>query len=107
MIDKPRFILELRLTNTADRIQVDDPTIIDDKLVEQTFNMLGLFIEEVLKELGLEANETRERELIVELAYRLILREMTTLRQLPVSSNITAKPRSRRSRRQKRDTDER
>ncbi len=76
-----------------------DPTIIDDKLLQATWNMLALFVEELLQEVGLEANETAERELVVELCYRLIFREMTTLRQLPVASHLMAKPKSRRRRR--------
>jgi len=108
MTDKPRFILELSLTNTADLIKVDDPTIIDDKLIQICWNMIGYFIESTLDELGLEANETRLRELIIECCYRLILREMTTLRNLPLHEyGLTkSKPKSRRARRKARQEGE-
>ena|SRR2546423_3607059 len=108
MTDKPRFILELSLTNTADRITSEDPTLVDDKMVQIAWNMIGYFMESMLDELGLEANETRLRELIVECCYRLILREMTTLRNLPLHDyGLTkSKPKSRRARRQARQKGE-
>jgi len=101
----PTFNLTLQLCREEHEIHADEPTIIDDKLINQTWNMLGLFVEETLDDLNVEANETRFREIVVELAYRLILREMTTLRELPMKGRLaTAKPKSRRARRQKGDS---
>lgn len=99
---EPRFSLTLQLCEHKHQIDVDEPTIIDDKLVQTTGNMLALFIEDLLEELNVEADATRFRELIVEVCYRLILREMTTLRDLPIKGRLaTAKPKSRRARRRK------
>ena len=105
MTTNPRFILELSLTNTADRIKVDGTGIIDDKLIIETWYMAGLFVENLLEKLNIEVDETRLRELVVELCYRVILREMTTLRNFPVRQNLRTKSRNRRDRRRKGDTD--
>src|SRR2546430_870594 len=80
--NKPRFSLTMQVCE-HEGLTSENPTIVDDKLVHVTFNMLGVFIEETLDDLGLEANETRLRELVVEMCYRLILREMFTLNVMP------------------------
>jgi hypothetical protein len=106
MTTNPRFILELSLTNTADRLKVDDTGIIDDELITATWNMAGLFIESILDKLNIEADETRFRELVIELCYRVILREMTTLRNFPVRQNLRTKSRNRRDRKRQGDTND-
>jgi hypothetical protein len=81
MTDKPRFNLTLQIEHQQ-----------------------PLTIEDLLNQLGLAANETKERELIVELAYRIIFREMTALLDRPVKGRVgKAKPKSRRARRMKGD----
>ena len=106
MTDKPRFSLIMQLHENE--LTSDDPTIIDDQMLQIAWNMIGYFMESTLNDLGLEANDARLRELIVECCYRLILREMTTLRNLPLHDYglVKSKPKSRRARRQERQKGE-
>src|SRR5579859_527203 len=102
-----RFRLTLQVCENKQEINVEDSTVIDDKLIQITWNMIGVFVEQTLEDLGLEANEARLRELIIECCYRLILREMTTLRNLPLEGKFAkARPKSRRARRKERQKGE-
>jgi hypothetical protein len=98
------FSLKLQLEHEQPLTSAD-PTVIDDKLINETFNLIGLFVEGAADELGLEMDETRLRELVVECCYRLIFREMTTLRELP-KGRFNVKPKSRRARRKEREQEQ-
>lgn len=84
MTEHPRFILELSLVNTATRSRVQDPTLITDELVNEAWHLLNDFIMDMVDEQELEPTDEQFRELVIELCYRLIYREMTVLIDLPV-----------------------
>lgn len=83
MTDKPRFILELSLSRTGTRFNVIDPTLINDKLIGQAWNMMNEFIIDMLDDLKLEVTDEDFREIFIEICYWLIVREMKTLRLMP------------------------
>jgi len=84
--DKPHFRLELYLSRTATRVDVDDPTLIDEGRIKQAWDMMSEFIMDMIDDLGIgeEITDERFRELFIEVCYRLIYREMCTLQLLPI-----------------------
>jgi hypothetical protein len=91
MTDKPRFVLELYLSQTATRFTVDDPTLITEQMVNQAWDMVNTFVEDMLDGQELEVDDERFREIFIELCYRLIFREMTTLCLLPRGEAVAMK----------------
>lgn len=83
-LDKPRFALRLTLSRIGGEIEVDLPSLIDDKQLSQAWNMMNAFVMDMLDDLGEEVTDERFRELFVELCYMLIYREMSTLHYLPI-----------------------
>lgn len=84
MTDKPRFTLELHLSRIGARIGIEDPALIPDKLLDQAWNLMSNFVMDMLDELGEEVTDERYREIFLEICYRLIIREITTLYSLPI-----------------------
>ena len=85
MTNKRRFRLELNLSAIPmGRMEVDDPVLIDDTLVKQAWDLLGSFLMDTLDELEPDATDERFREVFIEVCYKLIYREMTTLHLLPI-----------------------
>ncbi len=83
--DSPRFKLSLLLAPIAATVDVEDPTLITDNLVNQAWDMMNAFIMDILDDLELEdITDERFREIFIELCFKLAYREMTTLRLLPV-----------------------
>jgi hypothetical protein len=83
--EHPHFILELTLVNTATRVKVQEPALITDELVNEAWAMVNDFIMDMIDDLGIadEITDERFRELFIELCYKLVYREMTTLIDLP------------------------
>jgi hypothetical protein len=77
-----RFILNLQICKEQDTVQILEPAFINDKLVETVSTMIGYFLEQELENHNIQADEERFREYVVEIAYRVILHEMTHVRQL-------------------------
>jgi hypothetical protein len=65
-------------------MQVGEPTIIDDRLLDQAWNLLNDFIMDKLDEAQLDVDDETFREMFIEICYHLIFREMSTLRNLPI-----------------------
>ena len=100
----PPFYLELVLINTGTHLRVNDPTIVDEKLVNQAWKLLGTFLEDKLEARGVELNDEDARELFIDLMYKLILREMTTLAISPAAERYEMERiASRKPRRKKGD----
>lgn len=98
MIDRPHFILELSLTNTATKIKVENP-IIDTKTVIEAWHMLNAFVIDMLDDKGEEVTDEQFRELFIELCYHLIYREMMILVNMPCweqNMRLSDKPKKRR-----------
>ena len=85
MTDKPRprFKLELSLSRLDGRIDVD-PTLIPDKLLDQAWNEMNALVMDIFDKLGEEPTDEEFRARFIEVCYRLIFREMFTLRYMPV-----------------------
>src|SRR5207302_2257403 len=86
MEDKPRFVfkLELYFSRLAQTVDVEDPGLIPDKLLDEAWSLLSDFVIDMLDELGVEPTDEEYRAYFLEVCYRLIYREMTTLCNLPV-----------------------
>lgn len=71
MTQHPHFILELRLTNTATGVEVQDPTLIPDELVNEAWQLVNELVMDMIDDLGIadEITDERFRELFIELAY--------------------------------------
>jgi hypothetical protein len=82
-VNKPRFSLRLMLSSIGPEVEVDDPTFITDKMVGEAWNMINTFIMDILDDLELEVDDEHFRELFIELCYKLVYREMTTLLLMP------------------------
>lgn len=80
--DKPLFLLELNLRAISGPIRVY-PTLINDKQLDQIWNMMNACIMDLFDELGEEPTDERFREFFVEVCYRLVYREMFTLHIMP------------------------
>jgi hypothetical protein len=83
-IDKPRIKLELSLSGTGMRVDVDNPTLINDKFTKQAWDMMNAFIMDMADSLKLEVTDEEFRMMFIEVCYKLIYREMCTLRLLPI-----------------------
>src|SRR5882762_7111661 len=83
MTDKPHFILELSLTNAGHRVEVQDPTILTDKIIDQAYSLLDSFLMSVIDELKTDITDEEYRELYIYACYKLIYREITTLTLFP------------------------
>jgi hypothetical protein len=86
--DKPRFTLRLVLSTIGPEVEVDDPSLVTDKLVNQAYSMVGTFLMDALDDLEPDITDERFRELFVELLYKLIYKEMTILHLLPFREEI-------------------
>jgi hypothetical protein len=78
---KPRFELkiELRLARLDGNINVQDPALITDKILDQVWNTMNDFVIDMLDAQGIEPTDEHFREIFVEICYRIIYREMFTL----------------------------
>src|SRR5436189_5718441 len=85
MTDKPRFVfkVELYFSRLIQRTDVEDPGLIPDKLLDEAWEMLSDFVIDMLDDLGEEVTDERYREIFLEVCYRLVYREMTTLYNFP------------------------
>src|SRR5437588_2947485 len=84
MADRPLFRLELNLAASTGRTWLEDPAILNDKLINEAWGMVSDFVIDALDELGIEATDEGFRETFLELCYFLIMREMTTLNAMPI-----------------------
>jgi hypothetical protein len=84
MEDRPHYLLRFYLAQTGTDFGDVDPTFIDDKHLGQAWNMLNAFIMDMLDRKGEEVTDERFREIFIEMCYYLILREMRTLKLMPV-----------------------
>ena len=84
MTDKPRFRLELYFSGVSGGIKVQDPMILSDKIMDQAWQLVNDFVIDALDSLKLEVDDEQFREILIELCYKLVYREMTTLNLLPV-----------------------
>jgi hypothetical protein len=82
--DKPRFQLSLVFIETGCRVTLGEPTIIDEALLDEAWNMLNDFIMDKLDEAQVEVTDEQFREIFIEICYHLVHREMSILRLLPV-----------------------
>ena len=84
--DKPRFKLELSLSQLGTRVDVSDPTLVTDQHVNEAWAMMSEFVMDMVDDLGIGEEVTDEhfRELFIEVCYKLIYREMCTLQLLPI-----------------------
>jgi hypothetical protein len=83
---KPRFKLELSLSTTATHFTVAETTLIHEQVISQAWNLMNVFAEDVLDQIEvIDATDEQFREVFIEICYRLIFREMTTLLVMPIS----------------------
>lgn len=81
---EPRYILELSFSRTGTGVRVKDPTLIPAEMVGQAWDMMNAFIMDMIDGLQLEATDELFRELFIEMCYRLVYREMCTLKLMPI-----------------------
>jgi hypothetical protein len=82
-IGTKRFTLELRLSRTGGRVDINDPTLISNAILDQAWNMMNEFVMDTLDKLGEELTDEEYRARFIEICYRLIYREMFTLFIMP------------------------
>ena len=83
MANNPLFKLELKLAGHTSQVDVDDPTLISDEVLDQAWNMVSDFVIDTLDSLGEEVTDEEYRARFLEVCYRLIYREMFTLFTMP------------------------
>jgi hypothetical protein len=83
LTDNPRFTLELRFSATGTGFEVQEPTILTDSIMDQAYSLLDSFLMGVADEVIPDITDEQYRELFIELCYKLVYREMCTLRLLP------------------------
>jgi hypothetical protein len=76
--------LELSFSRLGTHINVEDPGLIPDKLLDEAWSMLSDFVIDMLDELGVEPTDEEYRAYFLEVCYRLVYREMTTLYNFPI-----------------------
>jgi hypothetical protein len=77
------FKLELNFSRIATSVEVNNPTLISNKRLDQAYSLLSDFVMDALDELQEEVTDERFREIFIEICYRLVFREMLTLHYLP------------------------
>jgi hypothetical protein len=83
--NKPRFKFEvnLRLSRIGDKLAVQDPALITDAILDQAWNTMNAFVMDLLDEKGVDVDDEQFREVLIEICYRIIYREMFTLFVMP------------------------
>jgi len=81
--DKPRFMLRLGLSRLTDHVDIEDPTLISEEVLDQAWHMVSDFVIDTLDDLGEEVTDEEYRARFLEVCYRLIYREMFTLHVMP------------------------
>src|SRR5436189_5192876 len=81
---RPVFNLELSFSRIATHFDVEDPALISDELLDEAWSMLSDFVMDMLDDLGEEVTDERFREIFLEVCYRLVYKEMSTLFYLPI-----------------------
>lgn len=76
--------LELYLSRTATTVTVDDPILLTTEIMDQAWSMMDAFVMDLVDKLVPDVSDERFRELFIEVCYKLIYREMTTLHLLPI-----------------------
>lgn len=79
----PHFILELRLTNTASGVKVEDPAILTDQIMDRAYQLLDSYLMDIIDEVAPDITDEQYREHFIHLCYKLVYREMTTLTYFP------------------------
>lgn len=82
MTDNPRFTLQLDLSRLATHVDTP-PTPIPDRLLDEAWHTMNALAMDIADELGLELDDEDFRVLFVEICYRIVYREMTTLKIFP------------------------
>jgi hypothetical protein len=85
LTDKPRFKFEvnLKINRLDGRITVEDPALINDAILDSAWNMMNDFVIDLLDHAGIEATDEQFREVLAEICFKLIYREMFTLFVMP------------------------
>src|SRR5882762_8995238 len=83
--ERPLFRLDVNLEiNRMDgRIKVQNPSLINDKILDQAWNTMNDFVMDMLDAQGIEPTDEQFREIFTEVCFRLIYREMFTLFVMP------------------------
>jgi hypothetical protein len=82
---RPLFKLEvnLRINRAEGKISVEDPTLINDKILDQAWGLMGDFVMDMFDEKGIEPTDEQFREVLAEVCFRVIYREFFTLFTFP------------------------
>jgi hypothetical protein len=82
---RPLFKLEvnLRINRAEGKISVEDPTLINDKVLDQAWNTMNAFVMDLFDEKGIEPTDEQFREVLAEICFRIIYRELFTLFTFP------------------------
>ena len=83
------FKVELVLSHMGQRITVSDHDIVTDQMVNHAWSIIDNFLMDALDDADIE--DERYREIFIELLYKVIYREMVTLRLLPMREDAAMK----------------
>jgi len=81
LTEKPRFTLRLWLSGIG---EIEAPNAIDAKTVIEAWHLLNGFLMDFVDKQGIEPTDEQFREMLLELLYRLIYREMSVLQLMPI-----------------------
>jgi hypothetical protein len=85
---EPRYILQLYFARTGTDVRVPAPTLITNEIVAEAWDMMNAFVMDVVDESGIEATDELFRELLIEVCYWLVFREMRALHLLPLAEQL-------------------
>ena len=85
MADKPLFRLDvnLRINRLDGQITVEDPSLVTDEVLDQAWHTMNEFVMDMLDSKGIEPTDEQFREVLTEVCFRIIYREMFTLHIMP------------------------
>jgi hypothetical protein len=83
MAEKRQYTLMLHLSESIGHVRVEDPTILNPQIVKGAGQLLSDYLEDALEALGVDILDETFREAMIELLYKLIYHEFSSLRLLP------------------------
>lgn len=75
--------VNLRINRSPGQITIEDPTLINDTVLDMAWGLMSDFVMDMFDAKGIEPTDEQFREILVEICFRVIYREMFTLFVMP------------------------
>jgi hypothetical protein len=76
--------ISLNFSQTGSTIDVDEPTLVSEAMVDQAHSLIDNFLMDEMDKLEPDITDEAYRERFIELLYYVVYREVVTLRMLPM-----------------------